>query len=63
MEKLTKVKMTLLDDTVVEFEEMLDVGAYYYVASGDKIRDIRKDSIKEIQYLKKEHTNDSSKYH
>jgi len=62
MEKLTKVKIMLINGDKLDCEEVLDVGNNYYYIKGNNVREISKSQVAQIQWFEKETTNDSSKY-
>ena len=62
MEKMFNFKATMEDGEVINAEEVLDVGGYYYISDGPKIRSINKFKIAELEYTRKEHCSDSTAY-
>ena len=62
MEKLTKVKMILIDGGQIKADEALDVGAYYYILKGNDVLPIRKSNVAHLECKSRTKENDSSKY-
>ena len=62
MEKLTKVKMILIDGGQLKADEAMDIGAYYYVLKGKDVLPIKKSNVAHIECKTRTQENDSSKY-
>ena len=62
MEKMTKVRILLMDSSAINSPEVLDVGNYYYLLNGQNINQIAKSDVAQITYATREETHDSSQF-
>ena len=62
MEKMTKIKIMLLDGSQISTSDGLDIGNHYYLLCGQNVQAIKKSDVAQITWETKEPTTDNSKY-